>query len=204
MTRVVRFATDADAPGVQAIYAPFVRDTAVSFEVEPPTVAEMGGRITTTLARWPWLVCADGGAVAGYAYASAHRDRAAYQWSADVTVYVAPSHHRRGVGRACYTALLRIVRLQGFHTAYAGITLPNAGSVGLHETLGFTPVAVYREVGFKLGAWRDVGWWRLALAPPVPEPPPPRAFADVRGDADVAAAVAAGSALLAGPATPRA
>ena len=101
----------------------------------------------------------------GYAYASRHRDRAAYQWSIDVSVYVRADAHRRGIGRALYAALLRIVVAQGFYNAYAGITLPNPASVGLHESFGFRPVGMYRRVGHKLGAWHDVGWWALDLQP---------------------------------------
>ena len=118
--------------------------------------------------------------VLGYAYASRHRDRAAYQWSIDVSVYVRADAHRRGIGRALYAALLRIVTAQGFYRAYAGITLPNASSVGLHEAMGFRPVGVYRAVGYKLGAWHDVGWWDLALAAAGPAPPPPRSVKTTR------------------------
>jgi L-amino acid N-acyltransferase YncA len=196
MARVVRLATAADAAGVQAIYAPFVAGTAVSFEVDLPTVDEMRRRIEQTLARWPWLVCDADGEVAGYAYGSLHRDRTAYQWSADVSVYIAAAHRRGGVGRALYTALLRLLRLQGYCNAYAGITLPNSASVGLHETLGFRPVGVYEEVGFKLGAWHGVGWWHLVLQPHVVGPPPPHALGEVRAAPGFAAALAAGQALL--------
>jgi phosphinothricin acetyltransferase len=160
----MRIAAPADAPAVAEIYAPYVRDTVISFELEAPDGAEMAGRIETTLARFPWLVWELGGRVAGYAYASAHRDRAAYQWSVDTTVYVAQWAHRRGVGMALSRTLVRALALQGFHRAYAGIALPNAASVALHEAVGYAPVGVYRDVGFKLGAWRDVGWWGLDLA----------------------------------------
>jgi L-amino acid N-acyltransferase YncA len=170
---VIRLAGTPDAAGVQAVYAPLVRDTAVSFEVEPPSVAEVGRRIARTLARLPWLVDERGGEVAGYAYAAEHRARAAYRWSVDVSVYVHPAARRAGVGRGLYAALLALLRAQGFANAHAGITLPNPASVALHEALGFAPVGVYRAVGFKSGAWHDVGWWqrRLSeLAVPPPEP----------------------------------
>ena len=175
MATTIRVATEGDAAAVAAIYAPYVRDTAISFEVEPPSEDEMRRRIRETLQCWPWLVCERDAAVIGYAYASQHRSRAAYQWSADVSVYIHADAHRRGVGSALYTSLLEIVRLQGFYNAYGGITLPNAGSVGLHESFGFRPVGVYRAVGFKLGAWHDVGWWHLAVQPhgPPQEPPVP-------------------------------
>jgi phosphinothricin acetyltransferase len=150
---------------VQAIYAPYVAATPISFELVPPAVEEMARRIEDTLAALPWLVLDEGAGVVGYAYASAHRTRAAYRWSVDVSVYVAEAAHRRGVGRALYGTLLRLLVLQGYYQAYAGITLPNRASVALHEALGFRPLAVYQAVGWKLGAWHDVGWWHRPLKP---------------------------------------
>jgi phosphinothricin acetyltransferase len=166
----LRLATLADAAAVHGIYAPIVRETIISFELEPPTIDELGRRITYTLQHWPWLVAEEAGAVVGYGYASRHRDRAAYAWSVDLAVYVHPRAQRRGVGRRLYQALFPILERQGLHAAFAGITLPNEASVGLHESLGFTPVGVYREVGFKLRAWRDVGWWQRPLAGPTRAP----------------------------------
>jgi L-amino acid N-acyltransferase YncA len=196
MAAVIRLATADDADAVQGIYAPIVRDTAISFEVDPPSVAEMRQRILDTLVQWPWLVCERDGEVVGYAYAGKHRVRAAYQWSVDVSVYIHERARRRGVGRALYSALLRMLVPQGFYNAYAGITLPNASSVGLHEGCGFEPLGVYRGVGYKLGAWHDVGWWQLSLQPPAVEPQPPVALAAVRGSAAWEAALAAGTSLL--------
>jgi L-amino acid N-acyltransferase YncA len=176
----IRLAAEADAEQAAAIYAPVVRETCISFELEPPDATEMRRRILATLERYPWLVCEQGGELSGYAYASEHRSRPAYRWSADVSAYVAPRRHRSGVGRALYGALFELLRLQGLYGAFAGITLPNAASVGLHEALGFQPVGVYRAVGFKLGAWHDVGWWRLALREPVGEPAEPLGYPAVR------------------------
>jgi L-amino acid N-acyltransferase YncA len=170
---VVRLAEPGDAAGVQEIYAPIVRDTAISFEVDPPSVGEMSRRIASTLPRHPWLVCAEDDFILGYVYAGRHRERAAYRWSVDVTVYIHERARRRGVGHALYSTLLPLLALQGYHRAYAGITLPNPGSVGLHESLGFAPVGVYPAVGFKLGEWHDVGWWQLALRPPARNPAEP-------------------------------
>jgi L-amino acid N-acyltransferase YncA len=170
----------ADADQIQAIYAPIVRHTTISFEDEPPTVDEMARRIVGTLPTHPYLVCEEDGRVLGYIYTSVLRARAAYRWSVETTVYVDGRTHRRGVGRALYQALLPILRHQGFHGAFAGIALPNAGSVGLHEALGFRPVGVYQDVGVKHGQWRDVGGWRLGLSegPPAAEPIPFTALAD--------------------------
>lgn len=192
----IRAATEFDADQIAAIYAPYVRDTAISFEVVPPTAEETRARLRSLSASYPWLACADGGVVLGYAYASRHRERAAYQWSVDVSVYVRSDAHRRGIGRALYSALLRIVAAQGFCNAYAGITLPNPSSVGLHESMGFQPVGVYRAVGYKLGAWHDVGWWELALQARPSAPAPPQAVGVVRQTADWDAAIALGQALL--------
>jgi phosphinothricin acetyltransferase len=196
MPMTIRPAADADADQIAAIYAPYVRDTAISFEVVAPGGDEMRARLAALAATHPWLVCADAGAVLGYAYASRHRERAAYQWSADVSVYVRADAHRRGIGRALYAALLRIIAAQGFYNAYAGITLPNPSSVGLHESMGFRPVGVYRAVGYKLGAWHDVGWWALDLHARPAAPAAPQPLGTVRDTAMWEAALAAGQALL--------
>jgi L-amino acid N-acyltransferase YncA len=167
---VIRTARGGDAGAFAEIYAPIVRDTFISFETEPPDAEEMARRIAGTLPTHPWLTAERDGEVLGYAYAGAHRARAAYRWSADVTVYLAASARRAGVGRALYGELISILKRQRLRSAFAGIALPNDASVGLHEAMGFEPLGVYRDVGFKLGGWRDVGWWRLTLdattAPP--------------------------------------
>jgi L-amino acid N-acyltransferase YncA len=162
---------ERDAVGCLAIYGPYVRDTAVSFEERVPTVEEFQRRIHETAATHPWLVLEEAGRIAGFAHGSRHRARAAYRWAADVTVYVAPSHHRRGVGRRLYSELLQRLQHQGLRVACAGITLPNEASVGLHRALGFEPVGVYRRIGFKHGTWHDVSWWQLELAPEGEDPP---------------------------------
>lgn len=164
MTCTIRAADPTrDAAACAAIYAPFVSDGWVSFEIEPPGQAEMARRIATYCESHAWLVAEADGAVAGYAYGSPHRDRAAYSSSCDVAVYVDPAHGRRGIGRALYGALLPLLAGRGYHAAFAGIALPNEASIGLHEAMGFTPVGIYREVGWKSGGWRDVGWWQRLL-----------------------------------------
>ena len=180
MTAEIRLATPDDACGVQAIYAPIVQDTAISFELEPPTVEEMRQRIVKTLEHLPWLVCERRGDILGYVYASQHRTRPAYQWSVDVSVYVHPNARRSGVGKGLYRSLFALLALQGFYNAYAGITLPNPASVRLHESLEFQSVGVYRAVGYKLGAWHDVGWWQLALHERAMPPEPPTDLGTVR------------------------
>jgi phosphinothricin acetyltransferase len=191
MPATIRLATEADAPAVAAIYAPFCESTPVSFEEVAPTPAEMARRIRTITERLPWLVLEDG-VVAGYAYAGAHRERAAYRWSVDVTVYVGADHRRRGVGRALYGALLPMLRHLGYFKAYAGITLPNPGSVGLHEAVGFESVGTYRGVGHKYDAWHDVRWYQLALQPEQVGPPEPRPVSALLGSAQWAEATANG------------
>jgi len=179
---MIRPATSADAEAIAAIYRPIVATTAISFETVPPGPAEIERRMAAILEIAPWLVYEDGSGIAGYAYGSRHRDRAAYQWSVDVSVYVGEASRRRGIGRALYEALFPLLRVQGFYAAYAGITLPNAGSVGLHEALGFRPVGIYRDVGYKLGAWHDVGWWQLSLRERTQEPRPPRSLREAQRD----------------------
>ena len=152
-----------DAAVCAAIYAPFVTDNWVSFELDPPGAEEFAGRIVDYGASHGWLVAEIDGAVAGYAYGSPHRTRAAYASSCDVAVYVDPAHSRQGIGRALYAELLPLLAGKGYHAAFAGIALPNDASVGLHEAMGFTPVGIYREVGWKMGGWRDVGWWQRLL-----------------------------------------
>lgn len=160
---IIRPVETGDAAAMAAIYAPNVTGSVISFEVEPPDAAEMARRIAATTETYPWLVCERAGTVVGYVYASSHLARAAYRWSVNVSVYIDARQHRSGIGRALYTSLFALLRLQGFYNAYGGITLPNAGSVGLHEAMGFRAVGVYRQVGYKFGAWHDVGWWSLDL-----------------------------------------
>lgn len=160
---IIRIAGERDCEQISHIYAPIVHNTVISFEEEAPSAAVMEQRIQSTLPTHPWLVAERDGEIMGYAYASAHHSRAAYRWAADVSVYIGNNYRRRGIGRALYAALFRLLEIQGFYNVYAGIALPNPGSMGLHEALGFTPVGVYRRVGFKHGRWIDVGWWELAL-----------------------------------------
>jgi L-amino acid N-acyltransferase YncA len=159
----IRQAVLEDAARVAAIYAPYVNDTAISFEETPPTVHEFATRIERCLTRWQWLVAEASGSVVGYAYGSQHRERAAYRWSVETSVYVDASFHHRGVGRALYDRLLTDLADKGFCHAYAGTTLPNDASVRLHTALGFTPVGTFRSVGWKFERWHDVAWFQRTL-----------------------------------------
>lgn len=199
MTALIRLADGGDGPAVASIYRPAVVNSVISFELEPPDGAEMTRRIEATLARTPWLVGETDGAVTGYAYAGWHRERAAYRWSVDVSAYVRQDARRTGVARALYTSLFAVLALQGFRNAYAGITLPNVASVGFHMALGFTPVGIYRSVGFKLGAWHDTGWFERALAPHVVPPPEPIPLPRLLSTAELASAILAGTPLMGRP-----
>lgn len=179
MNLVVRPATPADAAALAEIYAPSVLQRPTSFELHAPDADEMAARLARVTSTWPWFVAEQGGQVLGYCYASAFAEREAYRWSVTTTAYVRDGHHRRGIGRALYARLLDALRRQGAVRAFAGITLPNEDSVGLHRAMGFEPVGLYPQAGFKLGRWWDVAWYGLALrevaidevpAEPVPWP----------------------------------
>ena len=177
----LRVAEPRDGAAFAAIYGPIVRDTFISFETDPPSAEAMAERVRQKLPTHPWLAAELDGRVIGYAHAGPFRDRAAYRWSVDVTPYVHEDARGEGVGRRLYEALFAILKLQGFRSAFAGVVLPNPRSIGLHEAFAFEPVGVYREVGFKHGGWRDVGWWRLGLSDDPAPPTEPVAFADLRG-----------------------
>lgn len=196
MKTLLRLASQQDASPIRSIYAPFCESRVTSFEIRAPSVEEMQARIQKITDQFPWLVCEQDGVVRGYAYACAHRERAAYRWSVDVAVYVAEGFHRLGIGRALYTALFQVLKLQGYYKAYAGITLPNPGSVGLHEAMGFAPVGVYRGVGFKFGAWHDVGWWQLSLQPESAAIAEPRPLQSIVNSPQWQTVLAAGTAML--------
>jgi L-amino acid N-acyltransferase YncA len=160
---IIRPATGDDAAACAAIYAPFVTETWVSFELVAPDTAEMAARIDKCGESHAWLIAEIDGLVAGYAYGSPHRVREAYGTSCDVAVYVNPAFVRRGVGRALYDALLPVLKAKGSHAAFAGIALPNDGSLALHQACGFNLIGVYKEVGWKMDGWRDVSWWQVLL-----------------------------------------
>jgi L-amino acid N-acyltransferase YncA len=160
-----------DAAACAAIYAPHVEESPTSFEEGAPSSEQMADRMAGIVVTHPWLIAERGRELTGYAYACRHRERPAYRWATDVSVYVAEGERRRGVGRRLYKELLTRLRAQGFRVACAGITLPNEPSILLHEGLGFIPVGVFRSIGWKAGDWRDVGWWELDLGAPASEPP---------------------------------
>ena len=194
----IRLATHLDGSALAEIYRPAVTDNSTSFELDPPDGAEMARRAAKCMERTPWLVYERDGQVLGYAYGGIHRERAAYQWSAEVSAYVHPDFHKQGIGRALYTSLFAALTVQGYRNAYAGITLPNDASVALHTAVGFTPIGVYRGIGYKQGAWHDVGWFERQLAPRVVDPPVPRLLAECRDEPAFVGALESGMALLRG------
>jgi L-amino acid N-acyltransferase YncA len=195
----IRLATEEDAAACLAIYAPVVEASAVSFELEPPSVEEMRGRIRSTLERTPWLVVEEGTVVWGYAYAAPFRARPAYQWTTEATVYVHHDHRGKRVGRALYTALLAVLRAADYRNVVGGITLPNPASVALHEGLGFRPTGAIRAAGFKLGGWHDVGFWQIQLRGDLAPAGPPRPLAHLLATPEWEAALEAGAVLLSRP-----
>ena len=175
----IRVATADDAAAILQIYAPYIKDTSYTFEIEVPTEESFGDRIKNYLQTYPWLVCEIDGVLAGYAYGSKHRERIAYQWSVECSVYIHDHFHRAGIGTALYSALIEILKLQQFRNVYAVINLPNERSVAFHEKLGFEYFATYNNVGYKLGKWKNVGWWQLQLNEYSLEPAPPVKFSEV-------------------------
>jgi phosphinothricin acetyltransferase len=192
MSMTIRLAVEHDAEQILEIYAPFCLSTPVSFETQAPTLGEMRARIGNTFDVLPWLVCERDGQILGYAYASRHRERAGYRWSVDVSVYVREGRRSAGIGRALYTSLFALLKLQGFYNIVAGITLPNPASVALHEAMGMRAVGTYPAIGFKCGQWHDVGWWQLAVREKTVHPAEPLEFAAVRNLPEYDGALAAG------------
>jgi phosphinothricin acetyltransferase len=170
---MIRLAEAGDAPQIAAIYRYFCEESPVSFEAVGPDAAEIASRIEKIRKRLPWLVDDRDGVIAGYAYASPHRERAAYRWTVEVAIYVHENHRGTGVGRALYSELFNRLRRQGYFRALAGLVVPNPASQAFHESMGFTHVGVYKSVGYKLGSWWDTSWWQLALQPEADSPPEP-------------------------------
>ena len=175
----LRLATLADAESILAIYAPYIENTSFTFETEVPTIAEFARRIKDYLENWPWLVYEMDGQIAGYAYAGKYRERVAYQWCVESSVYVHDNFQQQGIAGKLYSALFDILKKQGFRTVYAVINLPNDKSVTLHEKCGFQYFATYEKVGYKLGQWKNVGWWQLSINEYGDEPIAPIKFAEL-------------------------
>ena len=173
---IIRFANAGDAASIAEIYRPFIEGSAVSFELAAPDAAEMARRIDKLWPAHPWIVAEEEGVVIGYAYGSPYRERKAYQWAVEVTVYLAEAARGKGLGRKLYEMLMELLTRQGFTKAYGVVTLPNPASAALHEAVGFAPFAVYRDIGFKNGQWHDVGWWERDLAAKQDQQPEPQSL----------------------------
>lgn len=167
----VGFAREGDSRALLAIYGQYIH-TPITFEDALPTEAAFAGRIREIGGAYPYLVCREAGRIVGYAYAHRQAERAAYQWNAELSVYLDPSHTAKGLGRRLYGLLIELLRLQGVRTAYALVTLPNGRSEGLHRAMGFRLMGVQRSAGYKDGAWRDVAWFEKPIAPYAPDPAP--------------------------------
>ena len=178
----LRLANPEDAAGVLAIYGPYIEKTSFTFETETPSRTAFAERIRSYLVNWPWLVCEIDGVIAGYAYATRHRERTAYQWCVESSVYIHDDFLRSGVARALYASLFEILKRQGFNNVYAVINLPNERSVAFHESCGFEYFATYEKVGYKLGKWKNVGWWKLNVNEYVDEPAAPVWFGELNKD----------------------
>ncbi len=171
----VRLFEDKDTAHILNIYAHYILNTTITFETEVPSLNIFNERIKHIISTYPWIICEYGDEILGYAYACKHRERSAYKWSVDVSVYLRPEYTGKGIGKILYSSLINILKFQGFINAYAGIALPNMSSVGIHEKFGFVQVALYKNVGYKFRQWIDVGWWWLQLStypefPAVPTP----------------------------------
>jgi L-amino acid N-acyltransferase YncA len=186
----LRLAEPHDAAAILSIYAPYCTASNVSFEIVAPSREQMADRIAQVSTNYPWLIAESAGQVTGYVYATRFRERAAYRWTTEVAVYVAPSSQRRGIGRSLYQALFSILGAQNYRKVIAGITVPNQASISLHESVGFRHVGTFPGVGHKGGEWLSVGWWQKDLLPELPDPPEPQSFAKLRDTRAVAAALA--------------
>ncbi len=175
----IRLITENDAHEVLEIYKPYVINSIISFEYEAPSLDEFLQRIQNNISEYPWLVCLDDNKIIGYAYASKHRYRIAYQWSCESTVYLLAEYHRKGIAGILYKTLFSLLRLQGFFNVYAGVSLPNEKSVGFHQSFGFKKVGTYKKVGYKFGKWHDVEWLQFQLQRHIVSPTMPKTIGSV-------------------------
>jgi phosphinothricin acetyltransferase len=176
---MIRLVKPSDSKGILAIYAPYIENTSFTFETVVPTLQSFSDRITTYLEHWPWLVSEIDGQIVGYAYGSRHRERSAYHWCVETSIYVHDDFLGKKIGKDLYEKLISILTLQGFRNIYAVINLPNKPSVSFHERMGFKYFATYEKVGYKLGKWKNVGWWQLTVNDFVDDPPDPIKFSDM-------------------------
>lgn len=175
----IRLITPADAEEVLKVYQPYVETTAITFEYELPTVAEFRNRIDTITPQYPWLVCESDNRIVGYAYAHKHRDRTAYQWSPESTIYLSEGYHGLGIARVLYETLFAILRLQGFVNVYAGVLSSNTNSCRFHKSVGFEEIGLFKNIGFKFGEWHGTYWYQLHLIEHPENPPLPKMLNEI-------------------------
>lgn len=175
----IRLISENDSHEVLNIYKPYVLNTIVSFEYEPPSEDEFLLRIQNNISEYPWLVCLHGHKIIGYSYASKHRYRTAYQWSCESTVYLLTEYHRKGIARILYKTLFSILNIQGYFNVYAGVSLPNEKSVGFHQSVGFRKVGIYEKVGYKFNKWHDVEWFQFQLQKHIVNPTTPKTIQSI-------------------------
>lgn len=178
----IRLANKKDAASILKIYAPYIENTSFTFETEVPSLIDFQKRINNYQVNWPWLVCEYEGIVAGYAYGSKYRERTGYQWCVETSIYIHDDFQKSGIGKALYEALLEILKKQGYRNVYAVINLPNDKSVKFHESCGFVFFAMYPNVGYKLGKWKNVGWWQKNINEYDPGPGTPVKFSGMNKD----------------------
>lgn len=169
----IRLITPDDAEAALNVYAPYVLHTSATFEYEVPAVESFRKKIEKITAQYPWLVCECDGEIAGYAYGSIHRDRTAYQWSPEATVYLSEKYHRRGIARVLYSALFEMLKMQGYFNAFAGVLATNEKSVEFHRAMGFEDIGLFKNIGFKLSEWHTNLWMQYEIQKPIPNPPLP-------------------------------
>lgn len=195
----IRMAQPEDSQAIADIYAPYVTDTAITFVSTVPTASAIGAKMLDIKKRYPYLVCTFGEIIVGFAYANQARPHEAYAWNTELSIYINPEYHGRGIATALYTALFQILKVQGFWNLYAVITIPNEASIALHEHFGFKELAVHTNDGYKMGAWRDVLWMLCRIegaADPKTHGTPTR-LGDVREN-DINTALGMATALLSG------
>lgn len=176
---IIRLIQPGDYAEVLNIYGVYVQNTVISFEYEIPSFPDFSKRIENITSFYPWLVAEINGQIIGYAYASKHRARKAYDWSAESSVYIREEFHHQGIAKKLYQALFQLLRLQGIMNVYAGITLPNIKSESFHAAMGFQQVGIYRKIGYKFNQWHDVLWMELALQPHIHNPSSPLSIQEI-------------------------
>lgn len=177
----IRLINTSDAAAALAVYAPYVLNTAISFEYDVPSLDDFKKKIEKISSQYPWLVCEYNGQIVGYAYGSTHRDRTGYQWSPESTVYLDEQYHRRGIARVLYETLFKLLKMQGYYSIYAGILSSNVKSVEFHRALGFEEIGLFKNIGYKLGEWHSNLWMQYFLQEHIAEPSMPIPFTAMTG-----------------------